>query len=360
MIRTLLISLIVLLSCSFLPAQVPAQARFEEVLFDFGKIQAKAGTQTHIFQFKNIGKDTLVIEKIKVSEPSLSASSDKMRYGPGEKGKLAVNYTPKNENGKVTKYISIRSNDSEFAIRQLTIRAEVIAGKRTVEDEYPEKIGNLRFKTIHLSFDQLKNDEVRTDTFRVYNEGGKKMTLAMNSTIPYTKWTIKPAILEPGKSGWIAVTFNAPLSGIWGLNYEPFILTTNDSLVPDKTISVGVNIVEDFSKLTEEQRNNPPKIEFATLNHDFGEMKQGAKVTYDFSFKNVGKTDLVIRRTKASCGCTAADPEKKILKPGESSFIKVNFDATGMMGEQHKTVMVITKDQCSAVNVLTFSARVTE
>lgn len=358
--RYLLTSLLLLLTSYLLPAQTTAQARFEEVLYDFGKIQAKAGTQTHAFLFSNIGKDTLIIERIKVSEPSLVATSDKLRYGPGEKGKLTVSYTPKNENGKIVKYVSIRSNDSEFAIRQLTVKAEVIAGKRTVEDDYPEQIGNLRFNTVHLSFDQLKNDESRSDTFRIYNAGKKKMTLKMNSTVPYTKWSIKPAILEPGKQGWIAVKYDAAISGMWGLSYEPFILTTNDSLVPDKMISLGVNIVEDFSKLSEEQKMNPPKIEFATVSHDFGEMKQGAKVTFDYHFKNTGKSDLVIRRTKASCGCTAADPEKQILKPGESSFIKVNFDATGMLGDQHKTVMVICNDPETSLTILTFTAKVKE
>lgn len=339
-------------------AQNGATMKFTEVLYNFGIIQAKAGVQKHVFTFENTGKDTLDIQKIKVSDPAVVAISNKMKFGPGEKGTLIINFTPKNENGIVQKFISIRSNDNDFPVRQLTVKADVVAGIRTVEDDFPEKIGNLCFKAKHLAFDQLKSTEVRTDTFRVYNAGKKTITMEAKTPPAHIQWNFKPAALAPGKSGFIIVTYDAPKSGIWGLNYEPYAIATNDSLIPDKTLSIGVNIIEDFSLLKEEDRKNPPKVEFVETNHEFGELKQGVKVSYDFAFKNTGKRDLIIHRAKASCGCTVADPEKKVLKPGESSFIKVNFNTMGLSGEQHKSVMVITNDPVTSMVVLTFGAKV--
>ncbi|MBP6456733.1 MAG: DUF1573 domain-containing protein, partial [Chitinophagaceae bacterium] len=46
------------------------------------------------------------------------------------------------------------------------------------------------------------------------------------------------------------------------------------------------------------------KMCFETTSHDFGIMKEGEVVTYDFEFTNCGKRNLIISEAKASCGCT--------------------------------------------------------
>jgi hypothetical protein len=78
--------------------------------------------------------------------------------------------------------------------------------------------------------------------------------------------------------------------------------------------------------------------------HDFGTIKDTDNVSEDFTFTNNGKSDLVIYKVKASCGCTATEPEKKLLKPGESSKIKVTFSAYGKSGPNSKQVTVVTND----------------
>jgi len=356
--RFFLISGILIIFSLSLSAQKRASMRFSEISYDFGNVEAKAGALSHVFAFENTGNDTLLIQLVRVSDPALTASCDKMRLGPGEKSALTVTFTPKNENGAIQSFVSLRSNDADFPVRQITLKAVVAAGARTFLDDFPEVIGNLRFKAKHIAFDQLKNTEIRTDTFRVYNAGKKPIAMQVKTPPPYLTWTIKPATLAPGKSGFIIVRYDTPKSGNWGLNYEPYPLTTDDSLNPDKTLSLGVNIVEDFSVLKEEQRNNPPKIEFAETTYEFGDLKQGVKVTHDFVFKNTGKADLVIHRTKPSCGCTIADPEKTVLKPGESSFIRVNYNTAGLLGEQHKSVMVISNDPATPMIVIAFTAKV--
>jgi len=59
---------------------------------------------------------------------------------------------------------------------------------------------------------------------------------------------------------------------------------------------------------------------------------------------NSGKSDLHIRKVKASCGCTAVQPEKNVIAPGESVNIKTVFNSAGKTGNQNKTVTIITND----------------
>ncbi|HEY4148193.1 MAG TPA: DUF1573 domain-containing protein [Chitinophagaceae bacterium] len=68
-------------------------------------------------------------------------------------------------------------------------------------------------------------------------------------------------------------------------------------------------------------------IQFKEMVHDFGKIKQGVPVTYDFEFKNISNQPVVIESATASCGCTTpVKPEKPIAK-GKSDVLKAGFNA---------------------------------
>jgi uncharacterized cupredoxin-like copper-binding protein len=88
----------------------------------------------------------------------------------------------------------------------------------------------------------------------------------------------------------------------------------------------------------------PPKASSQLMDYDFGEVPRGDHVKYDFIVSNVGGDLLKINDVRASCGCTAAKPEKDELAPGESTKIKVDFNSTGRSGRQTKIITVKTND----------------
>lgn len=83
-----------------------------------------------------------------------------------------------------------------------------------------------------------------------------------------------------------------------------------------------------------------PKVKFEKEIYDFGAIKQGEKVHYEFKFKNNGKTPLIITDATATCGCTKPEYPEAPVKPGEEGVIKVTFDSTGKMGMQDKVVTI--------------------
>ena len=84
-----------------------------------------------------------------------------------------------------------------------------------------------------------------------------------------------------------------------------------------------------------------PVITFDTKEHDFGQITQGDKVTYEFKFKNTGEANLLISNARGSCGCTVPDYPKGIILPGESNKIKVYFDSSNKHGQNKKSVTLI-------------------
>ena len=87
-----------------------------------------------------------------------------------------------------------------------------------------------------------------------------------------------------------------------------------------------------------------PKASSQQVEFDFGTVEQGKIVTHNFTLMNNGGDILKISDVHASCGCTAAKPDKNELAPGESINIKVEFNSTGKMGKQEKWIYVKTND----------------
>jgi hypothetical protein len=85
---------------------------------------------------------------------------------------------------------------------------------------------------------------------------------------------------------------------------------------------------------------NAPEFKFDVEEYNFGTIKQGDKVTYDFKFTNTGKDALVISEAHGSCGCTVPQWPKEPVAKGAKENIHVEFNSAGKQGMQDKTVTI--------------------
>ena len=85
---------------------------------------------------------------------------------------------------------------------------------------------------------------------------------------------------------------------------------------------------------------NAPVMKFDKDSYNFGKIKQGDKVSYDFQFTNTGKSPLIITDAVASCGCTKPEWPKEPIKPGDNGVIKVTFNSAGKSGLQDKLITI--------------------
>jgi hypothetical protein len=91
---------------------------------------------------------------------------------------------------------------------------------------------------------------------------------------------------------------------------------------------------------------------------DFGRVKEGRLLEHDFTFKNTGNKTINIKDVTTSCGCTVSEVKQKILRPGESTTIKVKFNSQGYSGEVSQYVYVHTDEPQEPVKKFTIKARV--
>ena len=109
----------------------------------------------------------------------------------------------------------------------------------------------------------------------------------------------------------------------------------------------------------EEKPDGPlPVAEFDKLDHDFGTVNEGPKVSHTYKLKNTGQAPLIIQNASPSCGCTVPSWSKEPIPVGGTGFVTAEFDTNGKSGMQNKTITV-TANTWPKVTTLRFSAMVT-
>lgn len=81
-------------------------------------------------------------------------------------------------------------------------------------------------------------------------------------------------------------------------------------------------------------------IKFKEKEVDFGDIKQGDKVSHTFELTNTGTTPLIISNVAATCGCTVPSWPKEPVAPGATAKIQVSFNSAGKMGAQNSVVRI--------------------
>lgn len=353
----------ILFFATALPLMLSAQSTkpvisFEKKIHDFGNIKEEDGTATYVFEFTNNGKQPLVVHNVRASCGCTTPEWTRQPIRPGEKGTLTVTFDPTNRPGNFNKSIYVSSN-AEPATETLRIIGNVTARDKTVEDIYPRAMGSIRLKSSHLSFTRVEPGTKKSESMEIINTSSQRVTLSLNQIPKHVTAKIVPATLEPGEEGVINATFDASKVDDWGFVVDQMYLVENGKQLQEGRLSVSATIEEDFSNWSAEKLANAPNIQFSETNYDFGNVKHGSEVTHIFKIKNEGKSNLLLRKVRASCGCTATQPDKDVVAPGDEANIKVTFNTRGRTGRQNKSITVYSNDPKKSTMLLRISATIT-
>jgi hypothetical protein len=320
---------------------------FETTSHDFGIIKEENGKVSYEFKFKNSTDVPITINNVQASCGCTTPSWTRSAIDPGKSGYVKAMFHPLNRPNAFTKSLSVSySMGSAAGVEVLTIKGMVIPKPKTAADLFPIKNGNLRFTADYLDFGNLKNNETVTKEFKVFNDGTERINFTNPSKLPeHLSITITPTALNSKDVGFIKITYNAKAKKDLGdYVYDMVELQTDDQLESVKKLIITANLSVYFPPMSREDSLRMPRLSFDRSTHNFGIIKQGDTVSTNFIMTNSGKTDLIIYKTKASCGCTVSEPEKTLLKPGEKTNLKVTFNSTGKSGQHSKSVTVYSND----------------
>jgi hypothetical protein len=345
-----------------LGAMAQSAIEFKKTTHDFGEFKEDAGVQRYRFELKNIGDSDLIVTNAQASCGCTTPSWSKEPIKPGKTGFVEAGYDPRGRGtGPFSKTITVMTNSKKTPVVTLTIKGSAKEKEKTIADLYPREIGDFRINNEYLNMGRVYPNKLSTQTFKIYNDTNLTLTISpINPIGKHLTISVEPSVVKPKQTAEIKVTYDAKAKGDWGYMNDAFELKYSGGTV-DKTVLYVVATIEEEQKkdLTPEQLKAAPRMFFNKKEHDFGVLKPGEIVNHEFTFTNTGGGDLLLHKTKASCGCTASEPAKKLLKPGESSSIKVTFNSTGKHdGDQSQSVTIYTNDPTEPTVYITIKAKV--
>ena len=323
--------------------QQEATISFKEESFNFGAIKAADGPVTHVFEFTNTGSTPLIIKNVETSCGCTTPEWTKQPVLAGAKGSIKVSFNPEGRSGAIDKTITIYSNASK-PTSSVKITGSIIPKALPAQDEYRYSIGDIRFKASQVSFGTLHPDQCKTEKVEMVNAGKLPVKIAFLNVPAHLTVKAIPDVLQPDQKGSVSITYDGAKRNDWDFLIDYLYMDLNGKKDNNYKLTITATLEENFANLTTEQLANAPKMSFENTSYNFGNIKQGQKVDYEFKFKNEGKSVLKIRKISTSCGCTTIDPKDKDIKPGETSSLKAIFNSTNKTGAQNKSITVITND----------------
>lgn len=309
--------------------------------FDFGRIYEDHGKVTHTFTFKNTGSIPLIISNVRSNCGCTIPAWTKEPVAPEGEGTITVEYDPKNIRGSFHKTVQVQSNASN-ANMFLTITGSVIPPLKKEKLYY--KVGDLSVKSRHINLGYLYKGTIGHAAMTVANHSEKPIELALADIPDQIEDYHFPKVLQPGEYGQIEVYYNTSKVDEWDVVIDRISIVINNKKDIRNRLAVTANIREDFRTMTEEQLLMAPIATFSKPNINYDTIPDTESVECQFLLKNTGKSDLVIRAVKPSCGFTVDFPKENMLAPGESTYIVANFDPKDRSGEFKNSITVITND----------------
>jgi hypothetical protein len=340
---SLIVCLIICISGGIFSQTVDPTISFDKEVHDFGSIKEEDGKVRYDFQFTNTGGKPLIINQVRASCGCTAPDWSKEPILPGNKGFVSATYDPANRPGPFNKSLTVVSNATNPNV-VLYIKGDVAPKPKTLEDIYRYSMGDIRLISNHISFAQVLKGKTSIQDMEIINVSANPVKISFNKVPGHLVMKAVPEVLKPDEKGKITVAYNSDLKNEWGFVIDRVDVMLNNQFSGNNRLTISATIEEDFSSWTVEQMAKAPSITFDNNTFDFKQIKQGEKVEHVFTISNQGKSDLIIRNVKASCGCTAVSPVDDIIKPGATTTMKVVFNSAGRLGKQNKTITIISND----------------
>ncbi len=195
---------IIILFISLITFSLAANSRmeFKETTIDFGEVESGKVVDIN-FEFENTGDSVLVIKNISTSCGCTATKLEKKEYQPGEKGVIPVKFNSSGYNAKVTKSITIATNDTENPYSRLKITGSVVLKDFAAIEMEPDQ----------LNFEKVKIDKDYSKKVNIKNTGTIELRIVEVTHSPEIMPEFTQKTVAPGKEMTVNIVFKPMQEG---------------------------------------------------------------------------------------------------------------------------------------------------
>lgn len=316
----------------------------DKLIHDFGDILIENGPVSCTFTIQNNGKKAAVIYNVASSCGCTDVKWTREPIRPGSKGTISVTYS--NDEGaypfdkNLTVYISDISKPIILKIRGISHEK-----KKSLEELYPTHFGSLGMKETYIKCGNIEQGGMRSDAVNVANLSNQPLKVEFTDITPNLSISISPNPIPARGIAEMEFTVYASRDK-WGKNDYVATPVTNGNrhIATDgrKNIGIWAFTKENFSNLTQVQKNNGPIPMFDESTFSFGKVKQGTIVHATYKVKNEGKEPFQVYKVDINA-CKWSHSTFPGVLPGKETEFRVHLDTSTMpKGEALAIVTLVT------------------
>jgi Protein of unknown function (DUF1573) len=353
-----IISFCFLLITTALIAQLADPIVFTEKTHDFGSVVEDGGNVDTEFTFINKSGRAIRILTVQPSCGCTTPQWTREPIEPGQSGVIKASFDPRGKIGYFNKSIAV-TTDYDGTTINLAIKGNVeTKSKSKDESDFDVVSGSLRTRVSTLNIGKIFiNKENGPWSFDLLNDGKNVLTFDEVKSPTYIK-VIVPKELKAGERGLLKLYYDVKIKNTYGFASDNIEIKTNDTETPVKSFSVFATVEEYFPPVTASILDAAPILSIENADIKFGDLQETAILQREVMISNKGKKELSIRALQPNCTCLTAVADLMVIKPGQSTKIKISFSAKGRPGIQNKSIAVYSNDPRNPVQRITLSGYV--
>ncbi len=320
---------------------------------DFGAFNEEMGVVTTTFKVVNTGDEPLLILAARANCGCTTPTYTHAPVAPGDTASVTVGFNPSGRIGRFHKHVLVDTNvpvdgvaegDGEKRSRQqLNISGTVIGAANTIAGRYPAGVGAVRLRNGVGAFGQIAKGKLATVSVQGYNRSADSIRPIIAPRPAYISAIVRPEVVAPGEMFNVLLNFNTRDCREWGIVTDTVDVRSGDQVFAMPVVAI---ITDDFSRLTDEDREKAPVLRTDTDKIDFGVISTSDTpgVAY-FTVENHGKSPLELRRVYTVDPALTVKAESSTVKPGKHTRVKVTVDpALTKAPMLNARVMIVSND----------------
>ncbi len=316
---------------------------FDKTVHNFGDILLDSGPVSCTFTLTNNGSKPVVIYNVSTTCGCTDVEWTREPIRPGSNGTIKVTYSNDEGAYPFDKSITVYLSDTKKPII-LKLRGVSNERPRPLTELYPVQYGPLGMKSNMLKCGNLEQGGSKTEAVMVANLSSSPLNLTFTDLPPQLSFSLSQNPIPAESTAELTYTITADRS-IWGKNtYSATPLCNGKSYKTkdgESTIGVWAFTKENFSSMTDEQRQKGPMPRFETSTFDFGKAKTGDEIHATFTFKNEGKSTFCVYKLDTDA-CCWSHSDIPAAAPGETVTFRVHIDTQTMKAGESLTIVTLT------------------
>ncbi len=329
--------------------------QLDKTVHDFGDIFISDGPVSATFTVKNLSDKALLTHNVAVSCGCTNVEWTKSPIEPGKTGTIKATF--RNDEGypfdkSVTAYFSGMKKPVVLRLRGVSHKT-----KLSLEELYQFRFGDLAMKKVEIKGGNLLQEKQKSGEVVVANLGNNPAKISFSDVSENLSVKLTPNPIPARSTAKLYYTVTADREH-WGKNcyyatpkvngkvhHAVFVQSAAENVSNREEESSGYRnpelgegknkigiiayIKEDFSGLSEEEKNNGSSPIADRSSDWIGEFKSGDQIKCKFNFENRGKAPLKIYKVDSDNALVHFETFKELAQ-GEKEDLNISIDTTGM------------------------------